>query len=98
MRDYPGSLFMQPSDRKYTIGRDRNCDVPIADDSVSRLHAEFMFAPPGMFILKDCGSSNGTVLVRDGTQKSLGQEQVFATDEIIFGSVKLSMRDVLDAI
>jgi pSer/pThr/pTyr-binding forkhead associated (FHA) protein len=84
---------------RYTIGRDRTCDVPIADDSVSRLHAEIAFAGAGRIVLKDCGSSNGTLLIRGDTKMAVqGEEQVFPTDEVRFGGVKLSVAEMLDAI
>lgn len=83
---------------RYTIGRDRGCDIPIADDSVSRQHAELSFAGGGKIVLKDCGSSNGTHLVRGGKESPLREEQVFPTDEVRFGSVKLSVADMLEAV
>lgn len=83
---------------RYTIGRDRGCDIPIADDSVSRVHAELTFSGGGQIVLRDCGSSNGTTLLRAGTQKRVQQEQVFAADEVRFGAVTLSVKDMLDAI
>jgi len=83
---------------RYTIGRDRGCDIPIADDSVSRLHAEITFAGGGKILLRDCGSSNGTTLLREGAKKLTGEEQVFPGDSIRFGAVTLSVKDMLDAI
>jgi apolipoprotein N-acyltransferase len=50
--------------RTFTIGRDKSCDVPIADDSVSRVHAEVWLGSDGALMLADRGSSNGTSLIR----------------------------------
>ena len=83
---------------RYTIGRDRECDIPIADDSVSRLHAEITFAGGGKILLRDCGSSNGTTLLRESAKKLVGEEQVFPADNVRFGGVTLSVKDMLDAI
>jgi pSer/pThr/pTyr-binding forkhead associated (FHA) protein len=38
---------MASRERRFTIGRDKTCDVPIADDSVSRLHAQFSILAGG---------------------------------------------------
>ncbi|MBI4523796.1 MAG: FHA domain-containing protein [Deltaproteobacteria bacterium] len=42
--------------KKFTIGRDKNCDIPIADDSVSRLHAEITIVDGG-FPNRPCACS-----------------------------------------
>lgn len=83
---------------RFTIGRERTCDIPIADDSVSRLHAELSVLEGGKFFLTDCHSSNGTTLLRDGATRRISQEVVFATDRIQFGNVILSMSDILDSL
>src|SRR5678809_1541964 len=59
------ALPMTPKTR-FTIGRDRGCDIPIADDSVSRLHAEITLLDGGRVFLTDCHSSNSTFVMRDG--------------------------------
>ena len=62
--------------RRFTIGRDKNCDVAIADDSVSRLHAEIWLAADGALTVADKGSSNGTTLMRNGKASPLREEVV----------------------
>lgn len=84
-------------ERKYSIGRDRSCDIPIADESVSRKHAEIAF-DLGKILVTDCGSSNGTTLIRQGAPRPLKQEYVFTTDQIRFGDITLSVKDLLEAI
>src|SRR3954447_23892870 len=44
-----------------TIGRASDCTIPIKDRYLSRKHAEII-AERGAWILKDCGSANGTYL------------------------------------
>ena len=51
-------------EQRFTIGRDRGCDIPIADESVSRLHAQLTFTEGQQIFLTDCQSSNGTFLFR----------------------------------
>jgi pSer/pThr/pTyr-binding forkhead associated (FHA) protein len=83
---------------KFSIGRDRQCDVPIADDSVSRLHAELVFTESNQILLTDCRSSNGTFLIRNGKKEPVRQEVVSPADTIQLGSVVMPMADVLNAL
>jgi hypothetical protein len=39
---------------KFSIGRERSCDIPVADDSVSARHAELTFLGDGKLLLTDC--------------------------------------------
>lgn len=85
-------------ERNFTIGRERTCDVPIADDSVSRLHAQISLLEGDHLFLVDCQSSNGTTLIRDGVPRPVRQEFVIPTDDVRFGSVTLSVEDILAVI
>lgn len=44
-----------------TLGRASDCTIPIRDRFLSRHHAEITFAA-GQWVLRDCGSVNGTML------------------------------------
>jgi hypothetical protein len=56
----PTPLFFPPgSGTSFTIGRTRDCDLRIADMSVSRLHAQLNRGGDG-WLLSDLGSHNGT--------------------------------------
>ena len=74
-----------------SIGRASDCSIPIKDRYLSRKHAEIV-AAQGHWILKDCGSANGTYLngvrverdhqLRGGDRIRLGDtELVFETQE-----------------
>ena len=53
-------LFFPPgSGTSFTIGRTQDCDLRIADLSVSRLHAQLERGEDG-WLLSDLGSHNGT--------------------------------------
>src|SRR5579871_1744432 len=84
--------------RKFTIGRDRACDVPIFDDSVSRLHAEIWLADDGSLMMADRGSVNGTTLVRGKSKFPLNQDAVMAGDYVRMGGVMLSVGEIIEAI
>lgn len=83
---------------RFSIGRERTCDIPIADESVSRLHAELTVLENGKLFLTDCHSSNGTALLRDGAPRLISQEIVQLTDRVQFGNVVLSMADIVDSL
>jgi hypothetical protein len=84
---------------KFTIGRDRACDIPLADDSVSGKHAELSFLAGGKLLLTDCKSTNGTFLLQpDGRAQRLHQELISPLDRIKLGGVALCVRDLLEAL
>lgn len=89
---------MPPSVQRYLIGRDPGCAIPIADDSISRRHAQI--ALDGSQIrIEDVGSSNGTFLIRQGQKKKIqAEETVFATDTLQFGEVQLTVKDLLESL
>jgi pSer/pThr/pTyr-binding forkhead associated (FHA) protein len=89
---------MGGNERRFTIGRDRTCDVPIADDSVSRLHAQLSILEGDQLFLVDCQSSNGTTLIRNGETRPVRQEFLTVSDDVRFGSVTLSVEDILAVI
>jgi pSer/pThr/pTyr-binding forkhead associated (FHA) protein len=89
---------MAGNEQRFTIGRDRTCDVPIADDSVSRLHAQLSILEGEQLFLVDCQSSNGTTLIRNGEPRPVRQEFLTVSDDVRFGSVTLSVEDILAVI
>ena len=84
--------------RRFTIGREKSCDVPIADDSVSRLHAEIWLAEDGALMMVDRGSSNGTTLLRGGQSFPLRQDVLLPGDQVRFGSALLSATELVKAV
>jgi len=85
-------------EKKFTIGRSRKCDIILADDSVSRVHAELICLKDGGLFVTDCHSINGTVLIKNGREKSIGQEFLSKDDVLQLGDVRMSVRELLDAI
>jgi uncharacterized RDD family membrane protein YckC len=68
---------------KLMIGRSRSCDVRLRDDTVSRLHAAFVWRAEHL-VLEDMGSSNGTFL---NGERVLEPRTVVAGDDVRFGSL-----------
>src|SRR5205823_2832269 len=84
--------------RRFSIGRDRRSDVPIADDSVSRLHAEIWLADDGSLMMADRGSSNGTTILRNGASFPLREDVILPGDVIRLGSVALPVPEIVGAV
>jgi pSer/pThr/pTyr-binding forkhead associated (FHA) protein len=84
------------SKKSFTIGRDRSVDIPLADPSVSRLHAEMHLIEPDRLFLIDCNSSNGTWLFRDGAPRRIQQDTVHSSEHVQFGSVSIAVSDLID--
>lgn len=83
---------------RFTLGRDPQADIPIADPSVSRIHAELSLVERDVLFLTDCNSSNGTFLLRDGKETRVQQSKVELSDKVKFGSVVISGADLAAAL
>lgn len=86
------SPFLSPEryqlqDRVVTIGRAADCTIPIKDRYLSRRHAEILRMGNG-WVLKDCGSANGTFLNGERVESSLplnsGDRIRLGDTEIVF--------------
>ncbi|QVL49476.1 MAG: FHA domain-containing protein [Thiocapsa sp.] len=83
----------------FSIGRERTCDLPLADDSVSARHAELTFLEGGKLLLTDCKSTNGTFLVGSDEQpRRIRQSLVSPLDRVRFGAVTLDVRALVEAL
>ena len=82
--------------KSFKIGRDKTCDIAIADDSVSRLHAEFTISN-GKILLSDCGSSNGTHVLKNNQRQRITTASIAAGEKVQFGSVTLTFEQLVEA-
>lgn len=73
-----------------TAGRHDDCQLRIKSSEVSRRHCQF-FEKNGMLLVKDLGSSNGTLL---NGKKIEGQRVLEPGDELVIGPVKLRVEKV----
>lgn len=82
---------------RVVVGRSRSCEVRLQEDSVSRLHAAFVWRDAALF-LEDLGSSNGTYVNGRRIQTPC---RVQPGDVVRFGALKGTIRacedDVADA-
>src|ERR1035437_4394278 len=86
----PAPLFSPPGrGDRFTIGRTRDCDLCLADLSVSRRHAELVRGAGG-WLLNDLGSHNGTRLNGWLVRETV---PVRAGDRLEFGSAIFVLQD-----
>lgn len=95
-RPRPVTAFAQH--QRFSIGRAPECDLVIADASVSRRHAELVLLDGGRLYLVDCKSTHGTRLTQGGTMRDVRQEFVEPGAVVTFGDVSMPVRDLLDAL
>ena len=94
----PARAIMKEKEHRFSIGRSRDCDVVLADDSVSRHHAELFSLKGGKLFLIDCHSRNGTALIESDRPRSVHQEFISPTDTLLFGSIQISVRELLEIV
>jgi FHA domain/Domain of unknown function (DUF1707) len=68
------------------IGRSSACQLVLADDTVSRRHAE-LYVEGGRWLLRDLGSSNGTWV----NGRRVVEAEVRAGDEVYLGGARLKL-------
>ena len=83
--------------RKITIGRSTECDLVLADMTVSRLHADLELLENDRLLLTDCHSSQGTFLIRAGHEEKVKQQTVSRHDLLRFGKITIPVREILAA-
>lgn len=84
----PGS----PYPDRISLGRARNCDVPIRDGSISKLHAHVRRDADGGWSLVDLGSHNGT-LVRGEKIAPNQPEKLKSGDLVTLGAITVRVVD-----
>jgi RsiW-degrading membrane proteinase PrsW (M82 family) len=84
--------------RTYIVGRDPACDIRLADDSVSRRHAELLLLDDGRLEVRDLGSTRGTSVRRSGQPVSVGGEPVDVGEEVTFGELSVPLETLIDMV
>jgi pSer/pThr/pTyr-binding forkhead associated (FHA) protein len=77
-----------------TVGRQQDCQLRIASSQVSRKHCQ-IFEKKGLLLVKDMGSSNGTLV---NGKKIADQRVLEAGDELTVGSVKFRIERLEDTV
>lgn len=81
---------MEITKDRYVIGRDKECDIQLDDQTVSRRHAE-IFKFGEHYIIKDMNATNGVYVNND----KIDEEILKHKDEVIVGTTLLIFEDML---
>jgi pSer/pThr/pTyr-binding forkhead associated (FHA) protein len=84
--DMTGEVFEMKGGRGYTLGRSRECDVPLGDIKASRVHTKIYILGVDKYFVQDMGSTNGTFL---NEQKVLDILPLKNQDQVRVGLTKL---------
>jgi hypothetical protein len=71
-----------------TVGRSRECDVVVGEETVSRFHAELRHGDGDEWTVRDLDSLNGTWL--NGAR--VREAQVFRGDVLFLGGLRMELR------
>ncbi|MCB0354826.1 MAG: FHA domain-containing protein [Bdellovibrionales bacterium] len=83
------------SKKVFTIGRGENCDMVLADPSVSRMHAEVTVESPSRLNIKDCKSTRGTFVLRNGRAEKILHETISSHETLRFGTMDMAASELL---
>jgi hypothetical protein len=84
--------------RTFKIGRAPDCDIVLADDSVSRHHAELLLTAHGQLFLSDCQSTHGTEIIERGVARRVEQEFLGPSALLKFGDVSMPLTELIQAL
>lgn len=84
--------------RTFQVGRGRECHVVLADESVSRTHAEITVLPDGTYVLRDCNSTAGTIVHRQGRTNKIKESVLAPGDVLQFGEIRLTLQELVEAL
>ena len=79
--------------KRYTVGRAKDNDVTIDDQSVSKVHASLVIKDDGRLVVADTGSTNGTYV--DGERIAYGKAvDVLPGKELKFGTIVVEVEKI----
>ena len=83
-----------PQRRIVRIGRGKGMDVIVRSRTASRRHAEIE-VDGGDAVIRDCGSTNGTQVLKDGRWRRIREAQVRMGDKVRIGGREATVRELL---
>jgi hypothetical protein len=90
--DQPPALEIEvrlpPTADAVTVGRSRDCDVVVGEETVSRFHAELRHGDGDTWTVRDLDSTNGTWL--NGAR--VREARVFGGDVLRLGGLRMELR------
>jgi hypothetical protein len=80
---------------RYSIGRSRDNDIVLTDTTISRQHAEIEDLGGGRFVVRDVGSSRGTLVQQGGEWQDVTETEVSADQPIVLGEFETSVSGLM---
>ena len=81
--------------QKISIGRSMECDLVLADMTVSRHHAEIELLENNRLLLTDCQSTQGTFVINGDQENRVKQKFITELDTLRFGNITLTVKEIL---
>jgi len=78
-----------------TLGSLEDCDLVVAGDTVSPIHAQLILMREGFLNVLDAGSDHGTWLCRNGQWVRVMKAELGQNDRIRFGEVEVTLEQLL---
>jgi EAL domain-containing protein (putative c-di-GMP-specific phosphodiesterase class I) len=89
-----GSFWLIPiTTSPFVIGRKEGCNLYLAVDGISRVHAR-MIVRDGAWWIEDCGSTNGTFVNR---QRLTGEQKIKQGDVLQFADMHFTVTEMADS-
>jgi EAL domain-containing protein (putative c-di-GMP-specific phosphodiesterase class I) len=93
-RTVEGSFWLVPiTTSPFVIGRKEGCNLYLAVDGISRVHAKMMVRD-GAWWIEDCGSTNGTFVNR---QRISSEQQIKQGDVLQFADMHFTVTEIADS-
>ena len=92
-------MVLKMKKSKFVIGRSPECDVELADETVSRKHAILESMADDVWVLRDEGSSYGTHIITSSGVRAIHDGYfVTALDVVRFGDCSMPVSILISAI
>jgi predicted component of type VI protein secretion system len=78
----------------YVVGRNKDCEIVLEDQTVSRQHLEVVVTADGRYYLTDMNSSGGTAVLRNNEWIAVRQAYVEKTDQIRLGELLMTVQEL----
>lgn len=88
-------MSSEVSGNSKSLGSLVECDLAIAGDSVSPIHAQLVLTREGFLNVLDAGSDHGTWLGRNGQWIRVMKAELGQNDRIRFGEVEVALEQLL---
>jgi pSer/pThr/pTyr-binding forkhead associated (FHA) protein len=82
----------------YSVGRQKNCDIQIEHDSISRKHLEITMTTNDRIFAVDCATTSGTFIYQKQQWRDFTQGYLKLEDQIALGKKKVIVWQILEQV